>query len=192
MINTINELKAKLSKEQMIYFRDRAGKAMDAYAEFIEMRKSINSESLEEVYTTYFLIVYRSIFGKNNIKNNKEVKINYEIFLPPFPSPKYEKDFRRINKDKHNYFIVLIDELYAHTDLNSKHKKVKIDKKITPKKLTATIIHEVYIPVEVLEGMLNLIATVYNNLDAIISDEWSSFIYSRYNNGGWESFSTNK
>jgi len=177
-----------LNKNQIKYFIDKAKKAMDTYDLLIEMREKCSDPFLvEEVFGEHIFIIYRSIFGKNNLSNNKTVKIDYQMFLVRPPKVKFFK-MRKSDYDDYKHFhelvISLVDKVYAHTDLNSEYKKIS-EVSLERRKITSSIEHGV--DFNGITIAVNIISTVYYSLSYIKEKNNYCLCHAEYVDGSWVS-----
>jgi len=171
-INRFEDLRSKLTKNQLRFFRDKAKESMDVFVQLIEVRdKCADYELVEKVYGRYIFVLYRSIFNFNYLDNNTKIKLNYKIFLRDTPDNKNK--YSRL----HDIVIKLVNEIYAHTDLCSEYKKYTGIKKIM--RLERGINYDGILRI------VNLLATMYFNIEEIIKGSDFKFVSSEYCDGGW-------
>jgi len=189
-IKSIKEIKSKLTKEQIMFFCDKAKSAMDAYELLVEIKENCSDPLLvEEIFGGYIFVTYRSIFGKNKLNNNKAVvRIDYKIFLTePLKMESFEFKYKSLAEyeEFHKFVIGLVNQVYSHTDLNSEYKEIKTEA-VKSRKITKKI--ERRICFDDIEIAVNLLATAHSNFENAIKDGGSDYYYTEYRDNGWVSF----
>lgn len=194
-IDTLENLKSILSKSQIEFFIEKSKNAMDAYEQLIEIREKCGKPYLaEKVYGEYIFTVYRSIWRGNKISNKKLLFLNYEMFLENPPEKSFFGCSNKKYKRLHKRCINSVDQLYVHTDLQSKYKTIDIRKNYRLKSIKVTeskMRIEQGIAFDGITRIVNFLATVHSNLKAIAdNEEDNKFIFKKYRDGGWISVSS--
>ncbi len=197
-IKKIEDLKNKLSKSQIAYFRDKTKAAMDAYEQLMNAKDESDDPLLmEKVYGIYIFVIYRSVFGNNYISKNVSILLDYTIFL----NNAVDNDIFKIDNIEeynkfHEFIFGLVNQLYVHTDLCTKYKTINIDKEIMKgfkNEVEKETREERGVNLDGITVIANILATAhYSILRIMEGEEQGDNVYcTKYDKGGWLTISYN-